>query len=573
MRQYFVIRRIAQRYGIQAVGCHKFIEDVGTQHHRPRYRDSDAIEVITYGIFLDDGVDKCQAAPFAAKGPLSDTRKVAVMVKSILAEHCHHATVLHLAILDYQLKEQLSRCRCIGDRHEAVTLDNLGYREERSAIQPARNIVVGGMQIQRPVGYIENVLLQALEVAYTHYLVAGLGVSDDEVAEAEVRHNCLTKVHWQLLGVLIQEYPADTRHLYSIRRLRRLYNQRQVWVALAQIARQAQSGMLVLHALALERHIADHTEHIVAIALIQRYRLLIISRKHHLGTPAHTQHLLVLIERLGREFARLGQQKAINMWQYRRIEAHRVLHDHYHLHTDISNIGGIQPILEQLDDCQQQIHVTKPREYIVNFREVLAGKPPRHLLREGGQHYQWYIGMRVLDAPATLDRLSYLARRHHYHQIVMSRRHALHRLGCRRHTTYARWRTQVERHILHIQLLVDAPILLHHEGIIARRHKQHIEYAALHQLVKRCIFQIQSTQKLLIHRLNCLVLHLKCKVKQKTLILQSIFSPPRSFCRLNRRLKQQDPGCRHRRPCVNLRSRLLLRNPTFAQRAYVVITA
>ena len=73
-----------------------------------------------------------------------------------------------------------------------------------------------------------------------------------------------------------------------------------------------------------------------------------------------------------------------------------------------------------------------------------------------------------------------------------------------RHTAHAGRRTKIERHILHIQLLVDASVLLHHEGVVARGDKQHVEDAPLHQLVECRIFQIHPAQGLFVHAYSAL---------------------------------------------------------------------
>ena len=99
----------------------------------------------------------------------------------------------------------------------------------------------------------------------------------------------------------------------------------------------------------------------LGISLVYLHGLLIVAGQHHLGAPAHTQHTLVLVEGLGREEARLGEDELIDNRQYRRVEAHRVLDKEYHLHAHaVDVVLGVELVLEQLDYGQQQVDVAEP---------------------------------------------------------------------------------------------------------------------------------------------------------------------------------------------------------------------
>ena len=111
------------------------------------------------------------------------------------------------------------------------------------------------------------------------------------------------------------------------------------------------SGKAVLGAVAAEGYVADDAQRMAAVFLVQGHGLLVVASKHHLGTPAHTQHLLVLVERLGGKGHGLFQQKFVDMRQHRRVKSYRVLHQQYHLHAYVVDVVlGVHLVFQQLDD-------------------------------------------------------------------------------------------------------------------------------------------------------------------------------------------------------------------------------
>ena len=145
--EYLLVGGVAQGYWIEVVGAHKLIEDVGAQHHGARNLHTHAIEIVELRILLDDAVDKRQASALAAQRALPDAGKVAVMVEAVALEHCHHAAVLHLAILHNKVEYQLAHRPVFFNMLVAVHLHHLGNGEQRTRIQPTRNIVVVGVVV------------------------------------------------------------------------------------------------------------------------------------------------------------------------------------------------------------------------------------------------------------------------------------------------------------------------------------------------------------------------------------------------------------------------------------------
>ena len=62
--------------------------------------------VVALGVFLDDGVDECQATPFAPERTLADACEVAVVVETVFAELCHHTPVFHLSVFHDEVEEE-----------------------------------------------------------------------------------------------------------------------------------------------------------------------------------------------------------------------------------------------------------------------------------------------------------------------------------------------------------------------------------------------------------------------------------------------------------------------------------
>ncbi len=420
MAQNLGVGQIAQRHWIEVVGLHKLVEHVGAQHHRVGYVHRHAIEVVANGIVLYDAVDERNAAALASERPLPYAGKVAVTVETLTLELGHHTAVFHFAIFDNEVEKQLSHGRSLVDVAEAVHLHHLRYWEQGARVEPARNVIFLSVIQQRLGRNVENVVLQLLEAADTHYFAARVGVADYEVAKAEVVHYGLPEIDGQLFAVFVEESAAELGHAFAVFRVARLDDDGQVGVAVAQIARQAQTRVLVLDAAALERHIADYAQYMLAVVVVEPPGLLVVARQHHLWPSAHAQHGLVGVERLGGEPLRLAQDELIERGQNRGVEAHRVLNEQNHLYAHAHNVVlGIQLVLEQLDDGHQQVDIAQPAEHIVDPAEVLAHKAARHLARKRREHHNRRVGIHVLDFLCRGESLGDVDTRHGNDDVVV----------------------------------------------------------------------------------------------------------------------------------------------------------
>ena len=143
----------------------------------------------------------------------------------------------------------------------------------------------------------------------------------------------------------------------------------------------------------------------VAVAVEELDGLLVVTGEHYLGSAAHSQTLLVLVEGLGREDQRLLEQELVDRRQYRRVEPHRVFDQQEHLHADFVDVVGVFLVFDKLDNGQQQVHVAEPAEDVVDMAQVGVAQTPRHLLREGREHDDGYVGAQGLDSGGALDSL------------------------------------------------------------------------------------------------------------------------------------------------------------------------
>ena len=295
--------------------------------------------------------------------------------------------------------------------------------------------------------------LQVFERGYAHNLFLRLGIADYEVAKAEIVGYGLAEVYGQFLGILVEEHAAEILHLVAVLALRRFDDNGQIGVFVAQIAGQAQAGLAVLHALAVERHVGDHAQHILAVFVVKLHGLLIVAGQNHLWAAAHAQHLLMLVKGLGGKHHRLVEKELEQVRKHRRIEAHGVLHKHYHLHAHLQHVAlGVHLVLEQLYYGEEQVDVAQPREHIVDMLQVLVGQAARHLLGEGREHHDWHVGMRLLDCRGPVECLRNVDAGHGYYQVEILVLHGGEGFRHMRHARHSWRRAEVERHILEVKL-------------------------------------------------------------------------------------------------------------------------
>jgi len=114
----------------------------------------------------------------------------------------------------------------------------------------------------------------------------------------------------------------------------------------------------------------------------------------------------------------------------------------------------------------------------------------RHLFGKGREHHDRHVGIHSLNGFGSDESLADIHAGHGNDEVEILLFHGRQSLVYTGHTRDPRGRGEVQRHILVVELFVDAAILLHHEGIVGRGHQKHVENAPLHQILKGCVADI-----------------------------------------------------------------------------------
>ena len=184
---------------------------------------------------LDDVVKECQAAPFAAEGAVTDTRKMSITVKLAAVEDCHDTDIFHVSVLHDGIEDDLPVSIYILKLVPGHLLEELAHGEDSPCTEPTTDMVAGDM-IEHGVGRdLEDIVLQLLERADACNLLVRLRVAEDEVAETHVFLQEVTKLQGQHLGVLVHEMEMLFLCPFLVGRLRALHDKRHILVFLADI--------------------------------------------------------------------------------------------------------------------------------------------------------------------------------------------------------------------------------------------------------------------------------------------------------------------------------------------------
>ena len=172
--------------GIQGVPVHELFKDVSAEHHGLGNHYRGVLPFVEFGMVLHHAVNECQSAAFASEAAVADACKVGITVETVTAKDSHHALVLHPAVADDGLENHLPVVVEVLEIVDAKLLDEFCRGEQCAAVQPAADVVAADMVEETLGGDVEDAVLQFLQVAHTHHFLHGLGIAEDEIAEAEV---------------------------------------------------------------------------------------------------------------------------------------------------------------------------------------------------------------------------------------------------------------------------------------------------------------------------------------------------------------------------------------------------
>ena len=483
---------VAQCRGVEVVELHKLVEDVGAEHHRLGYARRSPGKLVHLGVRLYDVVEEGEATALASERSVADAREVGVAVKLAAVEHRHHADVFHVAVLHYGVEDDLAVGVHVLQLVPRHLLQKLAHGEDGPGAEPARDVVARDV-VKHGVGrYLEDIVLQLLQGAHALYLLVGVGVAKHEVAEAHVVLHEVTQLHGEYLGVFVHEVEVFPVGAILVGSLRAFHDQRHILVFLPYVLKELESRLRVALAMHGEAHIADHAEAVVLVFAVYVHRLLIGSGEHHLGASPHAQRGGVGVECLGGEVAALLENVAVEVWEDGRVEPDGVFHKENHLHARLHDVVlDIHLVLYELDYRQEEVGVAKPTKHVIEDAEVLALHAPRDAMREGREHHAVDLRKLRLDGPRHGEGIAVGVAGHAYHEVyARGGEHALCLLDGRHLGERGRI-AQAKGHILVVDLLLHAAIVLEHEGVVGIGHDEYIIYTAGHDVEEGHVLQYE----------------------------------------------------------------------------------
>ena len=420
--QDFIIAGIAQSYRIEIVTHHELVEDIGTEHHGFRNLHGGILILIELRMALDDIVEKGKSSTLSAQGSLANAGKVGILIELHSIKHCNNTEILHVTVLHDGIEDDLPVGIHILQLLPGDVLQEGGNREDGTGTKPAAHVVATDMIEHRIVRDVEDIILQLLQTMDAHDFLVGFRIAEDEIAEAHVLLHQATEIHTHLLGVLIYEAESLGFCLGTVVALGTLDDKRHERIGLADVTEEAQSGIrtfltsegigtvlgihLLLHLVAeslggtLQREsgIADDTQGIVGILIVEFLRLFVGTGEHHLRTATHSHRGSMAVEGFLGKILALLKDIAVEVGQDGTVEAHGVFYQEYHLHACLPDIVlQVHLILNELDDGEDEIGVAQPAEYVIEDAEVFVLHSLGDAVGERGEYHAVDIWELALD--------------------------------------------------------------------------------------------------------------------------------------------------------------------------------
>ena len=147
----FGVGAVAERNGIEMVALHKFIKDVCTEHHGLGNAHSEIV-CAEARIAADHRPHEGQAASLAAERAVANAGKRAIFVETSALIDGNNACVLHLAITDNTVADELTGFVHVGIFAHIDLLENHRRRKHGSREKETREMVVRQMVAQGVIG-------------------------------------------------------------------------------------------------------------------------------------------------------------------------------------------------------------------------------------------------------------------------------------------------------------------------------------------------------------------------------------------------------------------------------------
>ncbi len=161
---------------------------------------------------------------------------------------------------------------------------------------------------QAGITYVVEILLQVPQVFDAIFNLFGARIDKREISETEIFGDYLSDFVVYVLRALVDECrPRYGIYGGLVFHIRRINNDGQVFVLLSDGSCQFDAGRFLTFSVSRETHIRDDTQHIVFERLVDVHGFLVRSGQKYLGSSPHAEHLLVVVQCLSHERARLGE--------------------------------------------------------------------------------------------------------------------------------------------------------------------------------------------------------------------------------------------------------------------------
>ncbi len=296
--QNVLVGNVGQGYLVKLVRIHELIKHVGAENHGLGNADVYVVELVGFGMMLDDVVQESQSASLAAQRSVADAGEIAVLVEALALEHRHNALVAHAPVCHDGVEDDFAVRVDVLQAVPGDAFQKLADGEKGAGAEPSADVVVGDMVEQRFGRHAEDVLLQVFKIMATAHLVVRRRVAEDEVAEAKAGAKNLAQVVVQFLAAFVDETCAALLGELAARALACLQNQRKEGVSPSDVGQQLEACQLVDDAVLHETAIGNDAQRVVVKMLVQLPSLLVVPGEHNLGTATHAQCLQVRVQRL-----------------------------------------------------------------------------------------------------------------------------------------------------------------------------------------------------------------------------------------------------------------------------------
>ncbi len=233
-----------------------------------------------------------------------------------------------------------------------------------------------------------------------------VGQAEDEVAEPEAVDHEAAQLLQQERRLLEQERRAHRLGERLVGRQARLQRHRHVRMRLADAPREGDARLRRHAAVHRELDVGDDAEHVLLVGGKPGPRLLERLAQQDLRAGLDPHQPVREVHALRRELLGVVHQLGVDHRQERRVVADVVLDDDHHLHAHQRRvIGHVEPVLDLLDDGEEDRDVALPEVDALEIGGVVAVQEQRQLPRVVGEQHDRDGQARLLHLPRQRGRV------------------------------------------------------------------------------------------------------------------------------------------------------------------------